>query len=202
MISRTFFRRNSHRVRVYGRTTLSQRCASSNNAIGDSMRLLTHGDADVIVTGGLKPRLRPLAWRFLQYKALSAQRRPEKHRGLRQESRRFLMGEAPVLSWKLWSTPRKRRQIYAELIGTALDDAYHITAPHLTARPRPGHARGYQRCRITTADIDYSMPTARHGIQRQTETTHQKVFGERANKYQSHRQINDGHLLGAAGVEI
>ena len=71
-------------------------CASGNHAIGDAMRMLTYGDADVIVSGGAQAAITPLGLAgFCSIKALSQRNdAPEKaSRPFDKNRDGFLMGE-------------------------------------------------------------------------------------------------------------
>jgi 3-oxoacyl-[acyl-carrier-protein] synthase II len=71
-------------------------CASANNAMGDSFRMLIHGDADIIITGGSEAAITPLGLAgFCSIKALSTRNdAPEKaSRPFDKNRDGFLMGE-------------------------------------------------------------------------------------------------------------
>lgn len=185
-------------------------CASGNHAIGDAMRMLTYGDADVIVSGGAEAAITPLGLAgFCSIKALSQRNdAPEKaSRPFDKNRDGFLMGEgAGILVLETLEHAQKRgAKIYAELIGYgASDDAYHITAPH------PEGETGAQAMKaaikdagITINDIDYINA---HGTSTEfndkTETIIiKKVFGDRAKNVPiSSTKSMTGHMLGAAGA--
>jgi 3-oxoacyl-[acyl-carrier-protein] synthase II len=189
---------------------VSSACSSSNHAIGDAMRIIEYGDADIMITGGSEAAITPLGLAgFCSIKALSqrndapltASRPFDKNRD------GFLMGEGGgiVVIESLEHAQKRGAHIYAELIGYgASDDAYHITAPH----PEAGAAAQAMRAAmanagITSNDVDYINA---HGTSTEyndkTETLAiKKVFGERAYKVPvSSTKSMTGHLLGAAGA--
>jgi len=188
-------------------------CASSNNAIGDSMRMLANGDADVIISGGSEAAITPLGLAgFCSIKALSQRNdAPEKaSRPFDKNRDGFLMGEgAGIIVLETLEHAQKRgARIYAEMVGYgASDDAYHITAPHPEAETAAQAMRSaIKDAGITPNDIDYINA---HGTSTEfndkTETTAiKKVFGERARSIPiSSTKSMTGHLLGAAGgVEL
>jgi len=185
-------------------------CASSNNAIGDSMRIINSGDADVIITGGSEAAITPLGLAgFCSIKALS-QRNDEPEKASRPFDKNrdgFLMGEgAGILVLETLEHAQKRgAKIYGEMIGYgASDDAYHITAPHPEGETAAQAMRAAIRdAGITPGDIDYINA---HGTSTEfndkTETAAiKKVFGERAKSIPiSSTKSMTGHLLGAAGA--
>ncbi|MHB9156282.1 MAG: beta-ketoacyl-ACP synthase II, partial [Endomicrobiales bacterium] len=189
---------------------VSSACASSNHAIGDAVRMLCYGDADVMVTGGSEAAITPLGLAgFCSIKALSGRNdAPEKaSRPFDKNRDGFLMGEgAGILVLETLEHAQARgARIYAELIGYgSSDDAYHITAPH------PSGDTAVQAMKAAIADaavspdeIDYINA---HGTSTEyndkTETVAiKKVFGERAYKIPvSSTKSMTGHLLGAAGA--
>lgn len=114
-------------------------CASSANAIGEAVRLICHGYADAVITGGSEASVVPVGVAgFTNMKALSTAGDPNaaslpfdaRHNG-------FVIGEggtALVLEEEEHARARGAH-IYAEAVGYGAScDAYHITAPHPDAR--------------------------------------------------------------------
>jgi 3-oxoacyl-[acyl-carrier-protein] synthase II len=185
-------------------------CASANHAMGDALRLLRYGDADVMVTGGAEAAITPLGLAgFCNMKALSTRNdAPEKaSRPFDLNRDGFLMGEgaAIVILETLEHALNRGAKIYGELAGYgASDDAYHMTAPN----PEGDAAVQAMKMAIDDAgisadEIDYINA---HGtstsLNDKTETVAiKKVFGERAYKIPvSSTKSMTGHLLGAAGA--
>ncbi|MDI6641644.1 MAG: beta-ketoacyl-ACP synthase II [Elusimicrobiota bacterium] len=185
-------------------------CASANNAIGDALRLLRYGDADVIITGGAEAGITPLSIAGFSNAGALSKRNAEPKRASRpfdKDRDGFIIGEgAGILVLEtLEHAQRRSAKIYAELAGYgATDDAYHITAPH------PDASSASKAIQIALADgetspdeIDYINA---HGTSTQlndkTETLAiKKVFGERAYRIPiSSTKSMFGHLLGAAGA--
>lgn len=185
-------------------------CASSAHAIGDSMRMIQYGDADVIFTGGAESSSTTLGLAgFCAARALST-RNDEPERASRPfDAQRdgFIMAEgAGILVLEELEHAKKRgAEILAEVAGYgATADAYHITAPH------PDGAGGIHSmkkaindARFNLEDIDYVNA---HGtstpLNDKVETQVIKnVFGEYANSIAvSSTKSMTGHLLGAAGA--
>ncbi|OGS18115.1 MAG: beta-ketoacyl-[acyl-carrier-protein] synthase II [Elusimicrobia bacterium RIFOXYA2_FULL_50_26] len=189
---------------------VSSACASSNHAIGDALRLMRYGDADVMVTGGAEAAITPLGLAgFCSIKALSARNdAPEKaSRPFDKNRDGFLMGEGAgiIVLETLEHAVARGAKIYGELLGYgASDDAYHITAP------QPEALAAIQAMKVALADAKISPDEIDYVNAHGTSTeyndkieTHaiKKVFGERAYKIPvSSTKSMTGHLLGAAGA--
>lgn len=192
---------------------VSSACASSNHAIGDAMRMLSYGDADVIVTGGSEAAITPLGLAgFCSIKALSSRNdAPEKaSRPFDKNRDGFLMGEGAgiIILETLEHAEKRGAHIYAEMLGYgASDDAYHITAPQPDASGAVlAMQRALKDAEISPDAVDYINA---HGTSTEyndkTETLAiKKVFGERAKQIPvSSTKSMTGHMLGAAGgVEL
>lgn len=190
--------------------SISSACATSAHTVGDALRLLRYGDADVIICGGTEAAITTLGFAgFCSIRALSTRNdAPEKaSRPFDAQRDGFVMGEgAGIIVLETLNHARARgAKIYAELAGYgATEDAYHITAP------APSAEASAQGMRLALADgnirpeeIDYINA---HGTSTQlndkTETLAiKKVFGERAYAIPiSSTKSMIGHLLGAGGA--
>jgi 3-oxoacyl-[acyl-carrier-protein] synthase II len=185
-------------------------CSSANHAIGDAMRILQHGDADVMISGGAEAAITTLGLAgFCNIKALSScNDTPEKaSRPFDKNRDGFLMGEGAgiVVIETLEHAQKRGAKIYGELVGYgATDDAYHMTAPNPEAE---GAAEAMKAAiadaGITTDDIDYinAHGTSTEYNDKSETLAIKKVFGERAYKIPiSSTKSMTGHLLGAAGA--
>lgn len=191
-------------------STVVTACASGTNAIGDAMKVIERGDADVMITGGTEAPITPLALAgFCNMKALSTQNElgPAASRPFDKKRDGFIMGEgAAILVLEELSHALKRgARIYAELAGYGMSaDAYHITAPSPGGE---GAARAMRAAisdaQVSPAQVDYINA---HGTSTpandSTETQAIKdVLGEHAYKVKvSSVKSMLGHLLGAAGA--
>jgi 3-oxoacyl-[acyl-carrier-protein] synthase II len=189
---------------------VSSACATSNHAIGDALRLLRYGDADVMIAGGSEAAITPLGFAgFCSARTLTTRNdAPEKaSRPFDLNRDGFLMGEGAgiVVLETLDHALARGAKIYAELAGYgATDDAYHITSPNPEAT---ASVKAMQRALadgdLKPEDIQYVNA---HGtsteLNDKTETKALKiVFGEHARKLAiSSTKSMTGHLLGAAGV--
>ena len=184
-------------------------CASGNHAIGDSMKCIQRGIADVMVTGGSESCITELGMGgFCAMKALSCRNdEPElASRPFDSERDGFVMGEGSgILILENYNHALERgANIYAELVGYGLtSDAYHITSPD-------PDGYGASRCMkmalddasLSPDDVDYinahgtSTPTG----DRLETVAIKNTFGEHANQLAvSSTKSMTGHLLGAAG---
>src|SRR5947207_11229855 len=110
-------------------------CATSNNAIGESWRIIKFGDADIFLAGGAEASIIPIGLAgFSSMKALST-RNDEPKRASRPFDRDrdgFVMGEGGgvVVVEELEHAKARGAKIYCELTGYGLSaDAHHMTAP-------------------------------------------------------------------------
>jgi 3-oxoacyl-[acyl-carrier-protein] synthase II len=116
-------------------TAVVTACATGTNCIGDAMRTIQYGDADVMIAGGCEAAISPIAIAgFANMKALSTNNEhPEKASCPFDKKRNgFVMGEGAgvVVLEELEHAKARGAHIYAELVGYGLNcDAYHVTAP-------------------------------------------------------------------------
>jgi len=110
-------------------------CATSNNAIGESWRIIKFGDADIFLAGGSEASLVSIGLAsFASMKALST-RNEDPTRASRPWDRDrdgFVMSEGAgvVVVEELEHAKARGARIYCELAGYGLSaDAYHMTAP-------------------------------------------------------------------------
>jgi 3-oxoacyl-[acyl-carrier-protein] synthase II len=185
-------------------------CATSNNAIGESWRMIKFGDADAFLAGGSEASIVSIGLAgFSAMKALS-RRNDEPERASRPFDRDrdgFVMSEGAgvVVVEELEHAKARGAKIYCELSGYGLSaDAYHITAP-------PPDGEGATRAiklaldhaRISPDKVDYINAHATStDIGDLCETRAIKtVFGDHAYKIAiSATKSMTGHCLGGAGA--
>lgn len=185
-------------------------CASGSNAIGEALRLIRHGYADAVITGGAEASIVPLGIAgFINMKALSTAKDPNAA-SLPFDARRggFVIGEgAGALVLEEYEHAKARgAKIYGEVCGYGSTcDAYHITAPHPEA---DGGARamvqaleeaGYQageRVYINAHGTGTPLNDAGETL------AIKKALGEDAayKALVSSTKSMTGHMLGAAGA--
>ncbi|MDD5428043.1 MAG: beta-ketoacyl-ACP synthase II [Candidatus Omnitrophica bacterium] len=189
-------------------------CASSNHAIGDAMRIIQRGEAEVMVCGGSEAAITHMGFGgFCALKALSCgyNDTPEKaSRPFDKNRDGFIMGEGSgvVILEEAERAMKRNARIYCELAGYGMSgDAYHMTAPDPAGD-------GGVRCMAATLkdaglkpqDINYINAHGTSTIYNDKIETAaiKKVFGEHARKVAiSSTKSVTGHLLGAAGgVEL
>ncbi len=185
-------------------------CATGAHSIGDSLRVIQYGDADVMVAGGTEANLTPLTvGGFNAMRALSTRNdAPAKaSRPFDKDRDGFVVGEGSgiIIMEELGHAKKRGAKIYAEVAGYGYNgDAYHITAPC-------PDGEGFIRCMrmamrdaaVSPGEINYINA---HGtstdLNDQTETIAIKeVFKEKAYTIPvSSTKSMIGHLLGAAGA--
>ena len=186
-------------------------CATSANAIGDSVRMIMHGDADAIIAGGAEASVTPLAvGGFAAMRALSS-RNDEPQRASRpfdKDRDGFVIGEGAgiLILEELEFAKARGAKILAEVIGYGMSaDAYHITgiAPEGQGAQRSMRA-ALRDAGIKPEDVGYinahatSTPAGDGNESRAIEL----VFGEHALSHKlkiSGTKSMHGHLLGGAG---
>ena len=185
-------------------------CATSNNAIGESWRMIKFGDADAFLAGGSEASIVSIGLAgFGAMKALS-RRNDEPERASRPFDRDrdgFVMSEGAgvVVVEELEHAKARGAKIYCELSGYGLSaDAYHMTAPPDDGE---GAARAMklalEHARISPDQVDYINAHATStDIGDICETRAIKtVFGDFAKKVTiSSTKSMTGHILGGAGA--
>jgi 3-oxoacyl-[acyl-carrier-protein] synthase II len=186
-------------------------CSTGAHAIGDASRLISFGDADVMVAGGAEsPICRIGMAGFCAARALSTgfNDTPEKaSRPYDKDRDGFVMGEgAGIVVLEEYEHAKARgAKIYAEVTGYGLSgDAYHITSPAPDGNGGfRSMAAALKRAGITTSDIDYINA---HGTSTQVGdeielAAVERLLGNAASKASmSSTKSSTGHLLGAAGA--
>jgi len=185
-------------------------CASSGHAVGDALRTLQRGDADIMLAGGTEASITPLCIAgFSSMKAMTT-RNDEPERASRPfDAGRdgFLIGEgaAAMVLETLDHARARGATIIAELAGYgASGDAYHITAPEPTGKgARIAMKAALDDAGAELSEVDYVNA---HG----TSTPHNDAMETRAIKglFGDHAyemvvgstKSMVGHLLGAAGA--
>jgi len=184
-------------------------CATATHSIGDAARMISYGDADVMLAGGAEMATTPLGiGGFAAARALSTRNDDPTAASRPWDKDRdgFVLGDgAGVLVLEEYEMAKARgAEIYCELVGFGMSsDAYHMTSPSL-------NGEGAARCMnnalrdagINAEDIDYINA---HGTSTPAgdvaETMAVKLaMGSHSSKVAvSSTKSMTGHLLGAAG---
>src|SRR5204863_9145413 len=184
-------------------------CATSNNAIGESWRMIKFGDADVFLAGGSEAAIIPIGLAgFGAMKALST-RNDEPERASRpwdKDRDGFVIGEGVgiLVLEELEGARQRGAHILAEMVGYGMSaDAFHVTSP---SQDGDGARRVMRNAlldaKIEPPQIDYINA---HGtstdVGDRTETLAiKRTFGDHAYKVAvSSTKSMTGHLLGGAG---
>jgi 3-oxoacyl-[acyl-carrier-protein] synthase II len=196
-------------VRGPTQTTVSA-CASSNNAIGDAMRIVQRGESDVVICGGSEAPITPLAvGGFCAMRALSTRNDTPQTASRPFDRTRdgFVIGEGggAFVIEELEHARSRGARVYAELIGYGQSsDAYHMVAPDPEARGvKLAMVRALADADLKPTDVDYINAHATStdlGDTAETQAVH-AVFGEHARTIPiSSNKSMFGHALGAAGA--
>ncbi|MGN0203510.1 MAG: beta-ketoacyl-ACP synthase II [Coprococcus sp.] len=190
-------------------TNVVTACATGTNCIGDALRAVQYGDADVMFAGGTESCICPTAVAgFTGLTALTTANDParasipfDKDRG------GFVLGEGAgvVVLEELEHAKARGAKIYAELVGYgATGDAFHITSP---AEDGSGAAKAMElameEAGIEPSEVQYinAHGTGTHHNDLFETYAIKKAFGEAAyDLVINSTKSMIGHLLGAAGA--
>lgn len=184
-------------------------CTTSAHSIGDSFRLIQHGDAVAMICGGTEACITPMGiGGFAAMRALST-RNEEPERASRPWDRDrdgFVVGEgAGILVLEaLEFAERRGANILAEIVGYGMSaDAFHVTSP-----PDDGDGafrvmrNALRDARLEPEQIDYinAHGTSTEVGDRAETQAIKRAFGEHAYEVAvSSTKSMTGHLLGGAG---
>ncbi|MDR3307312.1 MAG: beta-ketoacyl-ACP synthase II, partial [Coriobacteriales bacterium] len=183
-------------------------CASSSHAVGEALRHVRHGYADVVLCGGAEACVTPMAMGgFTSMQALHTGADPARASiPFDAERSGFVLGEGAgmLVLEELGHAQARGAHIYAEVTGfSATCDAHHMTAPLpngsgaaramraaiADAGRAPGDIGDVKAHGTSTLLNDHSEALAVHA-----------VFGANALPPVSSTKSMTGHLLGAAGA--
>jgi 3-oxoacyl-[acyl-carrier-protein] synthase II len=188
-------------------------CATGSSCIGEAMRIIQYGGADVMIAGGTEAPITPLGLAaFSRIRALS-RRNGEPQKACRPFDRDrdgFVAGEGAgvVVLESLEHAVQRGVPILAELIGYgATTDAHHITAPSPDGSvAAEAMVRALGDAGLSPEQVDYinAHGTSTRANDAVETMAVKRVFGEGAYGIPiSSIKSMIGHLLGAAGsVEL
>ncbi len=185
-------------------------CASGTHSIGEALRIIQNGEADVMLTGGAEGAMTPLGvGGFCSLRALTTRNDDPAHASRPFDANRdgFLIGEgAGILVIESEEHAKTRgAKIYCELAGYGRTcDAYHITAPRPEADQAARAMRlAFEDAGLNASDVDYinAHGTSTYLNDKSETIAIKKALGEeRAHQVAiSSSKSMTGHMLGAAG---
>ncbi|MFH2140592.1 MAG: beta-ketoacyl-ACP synthase II [Pseudomonadota bacterium] len=182
-------------------------CTTGTHSIGEAMRMIQYGDADVMLAGGAEATICQLAvGGFAASRALSTRNDDPATASRPWDKDRdgFVMGEgAGVLVLEEYEHAKARgAKIYAEVAGYGMSaDAYHITAPNMDG-PKRSMVNALRDAGLNASDVQYvnahgtSTPL---GDKNESDAI-KAAFGDHAKKLVvNSTKSMTGHLLGGAG---
>ena len=191
-------------------STNGMSCASGTIAIGDALRAIRRGEADLMLAGGVEAPLSPLAFgAFAIIRAMSTRNGDPASASRPFDAGRdgFVMAEgaAVLLLEERERAIARGAKIYAEVCGYGLtNDAHHMTAPRPDGKQAArAMSLALAEAHVTPAYIGYINA---HGsstpLNDPTETSSIKqVFGDHAYRIPlSGTKGYYGHALGASGA--
>lgn len=189
-------------------TTNSNSCASGTVALGEALRYIRDGVADVILAGASEAPLSPLTYgAFANIRTMSEADPSVSCRPFDLNRDGFVMGEgaASLVVEEYAHAKARGARIYAEILGFSHNnDAYHMTSPHPNGEPTIRAMRDALADAATNPDeIGYINA---HGSSTKVNDSNEAhcihtIFGSRAASLPvSGTKAYTAHPLGATGA--
>lgn len=188
----------------------STACTTSAHALGDSFRLIQHGYADAMISGGAESCITPMGvGGFAAMRALSTRNDDPEAAARPWDKDRdgFVVGEgaAVMILEALEHAQARGAKILAEIVGYGMSgDAYHLTSPSEDGDgPYRVMRNAMQDAKIDPTAIDYlnAHSTSTEIGDRIETIAIKRAFGDHAYKLAvSSTKSMHGHLLGGAGA--
>ena len=188
--------------------TIVTACASASNAIGESVRLIRHGYADSVLTGGADATISSAifyGWNKLRVMSKRNDTPQSSCRPFSKDRDGMVLAEGAgvLVLEEMERTKSRGATIWAEIIGYGSSyDATHITAPNVDGQCL-AITRALNDAGIAPADVDYinAHGTATLANDKVETESVKRVFGsvETAPPLSSIKPVT-GHSLGCAGA--
>ncbi|GAA3265662.1 beta-ketoacyl-ACP synthase II [Dactylosporangium vinaceum] len=185
-------------------------CAASTDAIGQAMRLIRDGYADIALTGGAESCIvSPIVAGFANMRALSVRNDDPAAASRPFDADRdgFVLAEgaAMLVLEPLDAAVRRGAHVYAEVAGFGQsNDAYHMTAPDPAGRGAAvAMTAALDDAGVRPDDVGYvnAHATSTRMADASESLAIRAAFGEHAKALGvSSTKSMTGHLLGAAGA--
>ncbi|MGO3345432.1 MAG: beta-ketoacyl-ACP synthase II [Marinomonas sp.] len=185
-------------------------CTTGTHNIGMAGRMISYGDADVMIAGGAEMAITPLGiGGFGAARALSTRNDDPKTASRPWDKDRdgFVMGDgAGVLVLEEYEHAVKRgATIYAELVGFGMsDDAYHMTSPPSTGEGAIAAMQAaLNDASLMPSDIDYINAhgtSTLAGDYAESQAVKALMGADASDVAMSSTKSMIGHLLGASGA--
>ena len=184
-------------------------CATGSHSIGDALRAIQYGDADIMVAGGTESAITPIGVAgFSALTALTTSTDPNRASiPFDKERSGFVIGEGAgvVVLEELEHAKQRGARILAEVSGYgATCDAFHITSPSEDGEGAAMAMRlAMEEAGIAPEEVSYinAHGTSTHHNDLFETRAIKKAFGDAAGQlYINSTKSMTGHLLGAAGA--
>ena len=186
-------------------TTNANTCAAGNAAMGDALRLIQYGAADVVLAGAAETPLSPVV--FAAFDTLNTMSRCGQYRPYHVDRDGFIMGEGAALFVveSLAHARQRGARIYAEIAGYGLtNDAFHMSSPEPTGIALQAAMRqALADAGMNASEVDYvNAHASGTPANDPNELRHiAAVLGDHARRIPiSGIKPFVGHTLGAAGA--
>jgi 3-oxoacyl-[acyl-carrier-protein] synthase II len=182
-------------------------CTTGLHSIGMAGRMISHGDADVMIAGGSEATISPLGvGGFAAARALSTRNDDPATASRPWDKDRdgFVLGEGAgvLVLEEIEHAKRRGAKIYAELIGFGMGaDAFHMTAPNVDG-PKRAMLAALRSAALNADEVQYLNA---HGTSTPLGDVNESnaiklAFGDHAKKLVvNSTKSMTGHLLGGAG---
>jgi len=187
---------------------VSTACASGGHAIGDAMRLIQYGEADIMVAGGAEAQIVPIFIDSLSRLQASSTRNDAPQAASRPfELHRdgFVSGEGAgmLILEELERAKERGAHIYAELVGFGSNiDAYHATKPEFESQARCLRL-ALEDAQVSASDIEYINASGTATVLGDLSETKaiKRAFGKHSKRLMvSSNKSMLGHMWGASGA--